>query len=44
MQDARTALVEGLAAACAFPRTQIQSGFPFAIPQPAVQARFSRVG
>ncbi len=44
MQDARTALVEGLAAACAFPRTQIQSGFPCAIPQPAGQARYSRVG
>ncbi|MFM8290740.1 MAG: lipoyl protein ligase domain-containing protein [Planctomycetia bacterium] len=44
MQDARTALVEGLAAACGFPRSQIQSGFPFAIPQPAGQARFSRVG
>lgn len=44
MQDARTALVEGLAAAFAFPRTQIQSGFPVAIPQPARAARFSRVG
>lgn len=44
MQDARTALVEGLAAACGFPRTLIQSGFPVAIPQPALPGRFSRVG
>lgn len=44
MQDARTALVEGLAAAFTFPRTQIQSGFPFVMPHPARPERFSRVG
>ena len=44
MQDARTALVEGIAAGFTFPRTQIQSGFPCPIPQPARRERFSRVG
>lgn len=44
MQDARTALVEGLAAAFEFPRIHIHSGFPFP-PAPAVRPqRFSRVG
>jgi lipoyl(octanoyl) transferase len=44
MQDARTAVTEGLANAFAFPQTQIQSGFPLAIPPAARPERFSRVG
>jgi lipoyl(octanoyl) transferase len=44
MQDARTALVEQIAAAFAFPRIQIQSGFPCAFPRRAPTESISRVG
>jgi lipoyl(octanoyl) transferase len=44
IQDARTALVETLAAAFGFPRTQIQSGFPFVTPHPVQPEFASRVG
>lgn len=44
MQDARTALVEQIAAAFAFPRLHIQSGFPCAVPGRARQESISRVG
>ncbi|MCE2727519.1 MAG: hypothetical protein LW698_12190 [Planctomycetaceae bacterium] len=44
IQDARTALVEQLVAACGFQRTQIQSGFPFVTPHPAQPEFASRVG
>ena len=43
IQDARTALVESIAAACGFQRTQIQSGFPFVM-HPAPPEYASRVG
>lgn len=44
IQDARTALIERLAAAFAFPRTQIQSGFPCPLPRPIPGELVSRVG
>lgn len=44
IQDARTALVETLTAAYGFPRTQIQSGFPFLTPHPVPPEYASRVG
>jgi lipoyl(octanoyl) transferase len=44
IQDARTALVEQFVAAFGFPRTQIQSGFPFVTPHPVQPEFASRVG
>ena len=44
IQDARTVLVETIAAGCGFSRTQIQSGFPFVTPHPAPPEFVSRVG
>ena len=44
IQDARTALVEQITAAFGFPRTQIQSGFPFVTPHPAPPEFANRVG
>jgi hypothetical protein len=44
IQDARTVLVESIAAGCGFSRTQIQSGFPFVMPHPAPSEFASRVG
>lgn len=44
IQDARTVLVESIAAGCGFSRTQIQSGFPFVTPHPAPPEFASRVG
>lgn len=44
IQDARTAVVEQIATAFGFPRTQIQSGFPFVTPHPVQPEFASRVG
>lgn len=44
IQEARTVLVESIAAGCGFSRTQIQSGFPFVTPHPAPPEFASRVG
>ncbi len=45
LQDVRTALVQGLADAFAFPRTHVNAGFPIRFPAPSSQSEvISRVG